>query len=182
MKSENLGKNVFLFKFSLEVEKREVIAGGPWHFDRALIVLEEPREIGNIRKQNFTHATFWVQFHNVPIGCMEPESIHKLGELIGEVLEVETDGESECIDPYARVGISIDITKPLQKMVFLELEEDDKVELPMLYERLPYFYFCCGLIGHQFKEYKAYKGQPKDKLPYRMYMRVLSKAEKTNIN
>lgn len=160
VKIENLGNNVFLFKFGSEGDKRKVMAGGPWHFDRALIVLEEPRGIGNKRKQKFTHATFWVQFHNVPIGCMELESIHKLGELIGDVLEVETDDEGECIGPYARVRISIDITKPLQKMVFLELEEDNEVELPVLYERLPDFCFCCGLIGHQFKECEAYKGQP----------------------
>lgn len=68
---ENLGNNVFLFKFGSEVDKRKVMVGGPWHFDRALIVLEEPNGIRNIRQQKFTHATFWVQFHNVPLGCIE---------------------------------------------------------------------------------------------------------------
>lgn len=47
------------------------------------------------------------------MGCMERESIQKLGELIGKVLEVETDDECECIGSYARVRISIDITKSL---------------------------------------------------------------------
>ena len=159
------------------------MAGGPWHFNRALIVLKEPSGIGNMRKQAFTHAAFWIQIHNVPLACMERDNVQKLGGLLGEVLEVETDDKGECIGLYARVRVSIDITKPLQKMVFLELEdEDDEVELPVLYERLPDFCFCCGIIGHQFKECSAYNGQPKEKLSYGVYMRALSKAEKTKLN
>ena len=50
VKIENLGNNVFLFKFDSEIDKRKVMAGGPWHFDRALIVLMEPSGIGNIRR------------------------------------------------------------------------------------------------------------------------------------
>lgn len=86
------------------------------------------------------------------------------------------------IGPYVRVRISIDIMKPLQKMVFLELKDDDEVELSVLYERLPDFCFCCRLIGHQFKECETDKGQPKDKLSYGTYMKALSKAEKTKLN
>lgn len=86
------------------------------------------------------------------------------------------------IGPYVRVRISIDIMKPLQKMVFLELKDDDEVELSVLYERLPDFWFCYRLIGHQFKECETDKGQPKDKLPYGTYMKALSKAEKTKLN
>lgn len=52
----------------------------------------------------------------------------------------------------------------------------------MLYERLPDFCFCCGIIGHHFKECETYKGQPKEKLSYGTYMKALSKAEKTKLN
>lgn len=52
------------------------------------------------------------------------------------------------IGSYVRVRISIDIMKQLQKMVFLELKDDDEVELSVLYERLLDFCFCCRLIGH----------------------------------
>lgn len=67
-------------------------------------------------------------------------------------------------------------------MVFLELEDEDEVELPVLYERLPEFCFCCGLIEHQFKECEAYKGQSKEKFLYGTYIKALSKAEKTKLN
>lgn len=93
--------------------------GGPWHFDRSLLVLAEPAGIGDINDQTFTHSTFWVQIHNIPILCMNKEAIQKLGGKIGEVLEVETDEAGECIGQFARARISIDITQPLKKVVFL---------------------------------------------------------------
>lgn len=50
-------------------------------------------------------------------------------------MEVETDDQGECINPYVRVGISIEITKPLEKMIFLEQEDDNEVKLPVMCKR-----------------------------------------------
>lgn len=77
-----------MFKFSFEEDKRRIMAGGPWHFNRALIVLKEPSGIGDVIRQAFTHASFWVQILNVPIMCMDKETIVELGEAIGTVEEV----------------------------------------------------------------------------------------------
>lgn len=60
VKIESLGDNVFMFKFGLNEDKRRILAGGPWHFDRALIVLTKPIRIGDIKKQNFNYVFFWV--------------------------------------------------------------------------------------------------------------------------
>ena len=50
IKIENLGDNVFMFKFGSNEDKRRILAGGPWPFDRALIVLTEPSGIGDVKK------------------------------------------------------------------------------------------------------------------------------------
>ena len=60
VKIESLGDNIFMFRFENETDKRRVLAGGPWHFNRALIVLTEPSGIGDASKQDFSHASFWV--------------------------------------------------------------------------------------------------------------------------
>lgn len=93
VKIESMGNNIFLFKFGSKADKRKIMIGGPWHFDRALIVLKEPSGIGNMRKEEFKHIAFWFQIHNIHIVCMERDTVGKLGELIGEVLEVETDDD-----------------------------------------------------------------------------------------
>lgn len=48
-----------MFKFGSEVDKRSIMVGGPWHFDIALIVLTEPVGIGDVKKQNFSHVSFF---------------------------------------------------------------------------------------------------------------------------
>ncbi|KAL9453740.1 hypothetical protein AB3S75_009362 [Citrus x aurantiifolia] len=172
VKIEKLGSKIFMFKFASEVDERRVLSGGQWHFERALIVLKERSGIEEIMKQSFTHATFWVQLHNVPVGCMDQEIIGELGKVIGIVEEVDTGKERKCIGQYARVRISIDITQPLKKIIYLEQEGAEDVPIPVVYERLPEFCFCCGLIGHQYKECEKYKGQPNDKLAYGVWMQA----------
>lgn len=58
VKIESLGDNIFIFKFGSEADKRSILVGGPWHFDRALIVLIEPVGIGDVKKQDFSHTSF----------------------------------------------------------------------------------------------------------------------------
>lgn len=129
------------------------MVGRPWHFNKVLIVFKEPSGIRNMRKEEFTHAAFCIQIHNELIVCMEWDNINvqKLGELHGEILEVETNNDGECIGRYTRVRISVGIIIPLKKIIFLKLEDGDEVELPVLYEWLPSFCFRCGLIRHSLK-------------------------------
>ncbi|KAH9769036.1 hypothetical protein KPL71_011840 [Citrus sinensis] len=140
IKVESLGDNIFVFKFAVKQDKKRVLTKGPWHFEKALIVLVEP--------------------------CMVKETIGKLEGKIGRVEEVETDEEGECIGPFARVRISVDITKPLRRILMLKQEGEEDIVMFIKYERLPNFCFCYGLIGHQFRECIKYKGQPKEKLIY----------------
>ena len=44
-------------------------------------------------------------------------------------------------------------------MIFLKLEGEEKIPMPVGYEHLPDFCFCCGHIGHSLKECAQYKGQ-----------------------
>lgn len=123
VKIESLGDNVFMFKFGLNEDKRRILAGGPWHFDRGLIVLTKPAGIGDIKKQNFNYVSFWVQLHDVSIMCMEKETTAELGEAIGRVEEVEIGAAGECICKFLQMRISVYITKPLKKIVVLERME-----------------------------------------------------------
>lgn len=107
---DSLGNHIFMFKFTLEPDKRRIMLGGPWHFNRVSIVLTEPKGIGEITRQTFTHTLFWVQLKNTSIICIERDTLKILGEQIGTMEEVETNENGECIGEIARIRISIDIT------------------------------------------------------------------------
>lgn len=57
LKVQSLGDNIFILTFASESEKKRILYGGPWHFDRSLMVIMEPTGVGNIKKQDFTHAS-----------------------------------------------------------------------------------------------------------------------------
>lgn len=181
-KVESLGSNIFVFKFLSEADKKRVFNGGPWHFDRALMVLQEPKGIGSIKKQSFSHVSFWIQIHNVPLMCMDTSIIRELGSRVGKVEDIGMDAQGECFGEFVRIRVSVNITKPLKKLIVLKQEDDEDIPLPVVYERLPDFCFCCGCIGHQFRECMEYKGQQKENLPFGPWLKAVSLADRIKLN
>ncbi|TXG69352.1 hypothetical protein EZV62_004287 [Acer yangbiense] len=73
--------NVFKFQFYSAIDRCRVLECGPWTFDGALIVLEEPSGKGVVDKMRFNYSEFWVQIHYVPLVCKTKEIGHFLGDL-----------------------------------------------------------------------------------------------------
>lgn len=103
--------------FSLEEDKQRVLTRGPWHFDRTLIVPHDPGGIGNIREQPFSHVSFQVQLHNVPLMCMDISSICEIGSKRGKMENIAMDVREDCFSEYMRVRTSIDIIQCLKKIL-----------------------------------------------------------------
>lgn len=47
-----------MFKFGSETDKRSILLGGLWHFDKALIMVTELVMIRDVKKQDFRHVSF----------------------------------------------------------------------------------------------------------------------------
>ncbi|KAL5753227.1 hypothetical protein ACOSQ2_023734 [Xanthoceras sorbifolium] len=127
--------------------------GGPWNFDNALLVLQIPSGYGDFSEMSFQWSDFWIQIHNAPLICMTKNIGLMLGERIGKVKDIDVGASGDCFGKFLRVKVSIDVTKPLKRVLRVKLDGSKAEKMLLLkYERMPEYCFCCGLIGHPFRE------------------------------
>ncbi|KAK2638329.1 hypothetical protein Ddye_026124 [Dipteronia dyeriana] len=92
-KLNNVSKDVKAQKMALCL----VLAGGPWSFDDALIVLEEPVEKWAVKSVKFNLVEFWIQICNIPIICMMKDINRFLGSIIGGVREMDVEPSGDFL-------------------------------------------------------------------------------------
>lgn len=105
-----------------------------------------------MREIDFHYTSFWIQIHNLPVNCLSCEIAQKLGEMIGNVEEIDCDGTSRWTGPFMRIRIQMDVTLPLRHGCKLRTNEGKEVWCPIQYEKLPDFCFTCGKFGHSLRE------------------------------
>lgn len=98
---------------------------------------------------------------------------------MGKVEEVDTDRAGDCMGQVIRLRVSMKITQPLKKILFIESEDGKKIPVAVEYEKLPDFCYCCGCIGHSYTECGKDEGQPKNDLAHGPRLKAVSWAEKT---
>ncbi|TXG51584.1 hypothetical protein EZV62_024108 [Acer yangbiense] len=90
-----------------------------------------------------------VQLSNVPLLCMTKEIAEFLGNLIGEVREIETGTTGDCVGKFLQIRVAIETSKPLRRFLRVDvLGDGEETVMPIRYERLPNFYFRCGMLDH----------------------------------
>ncbi|KAK2652652.1 hypothetical protein Ddye_012508 [Dipteronia dyeriana] len=107
--------NIFVIHFKNGVDRSRLIAGGPWNFDRAIIVFEVPSGDGDIQSMRFSLTEFWVQIHNLPLICMTEEIAIFLGKMIGEVRDIDLEATREGNGRYIMVKVVINVNDPLMR-------------------------------------------------------------------
>ncbi|KAL5781979.1 hypothetical protein ACOSP7_007008 [Xanthoceras sorbifolium] len=121
---EILRDNIFGFHFRNQMDRNRALVGGPWSFDGSLLILEEPYDMGRF-----------------------------LGKEIGPMREIDTGASSDCLGKYIRVRVVIDIKKPLQHFLKVNMGGSGKAVVMLLwYERLKEYCFEYGFVGHSIRE------------------------------
>ncbi|KAL5798919.1 hypothetical protein ACOSQ2_003739 [Xanthoceras sorbifolium] len=67
---ESIGVNLFVFRFGCFWDRKRVLEGGPWSFDKNLLALKEAVGIGRVSEIDFSLVPFWVQIYDLPLACM----------------------------------------------------------------------------------------------------------------
>lgn len=142
-----VGRNIFVMVFANHADKQRVEGGRPWFFYGQLFFINPFDGFIPVQDMKFDLASFWVQFHNLPLLGMNKECGEKLGSTIGMVEEVEVD-EDVGWGSSLRVKILLDLKKPLARGRTITMH-GVKIWSPLQYEKLPQFCFTCGRIIHE---------------------------------
>ncbi|XP_057790456.1 uncharacterized protein LOC131007563 [Salvia miltiorrhiza] len=146
---EIVGANIFVALFASVLDKKHALLGGPWHLFQDLLLFKELEGFQNPADVRFDEFTGWVQCHNLPIACMHPDVVRRIGEQIGFVEEIDMGVGGLCMGRFARVRVRWQLENPLKRCV--RIVPDGEMEgaiVLLLYDKLPNFCFACGKIGH----------------------------------
>ncbi|KAL2939064.1 hypothetical protein RDABS01_022513 [Bienertia sinuspersici] len=142
--------NLFVFQFFHWRDKEKVYEGRPWCFENNLLLLSEISGEEQPSEVKLTYSPLWVRIKNLSFNCRSDKEVRIIAERLGEVLEIENDDLGlEC---YRRVRINLDVTKPLCRTLSVKGRDGRVMEIKLAYERLPFFCFMCGIIGHSEKD------------------------------
>ncbi|XBJ20930.1 hypothetical protein VPH35_011663 [Triticum aestivum] len=137
-----------LIQFYEAEDLTRVLDGAPWSCDGDNLFLVQHLKPGmNMVDQiaGFTKAELWVQFHLVPEDHCNPTSVYALAARIGEPVNCEL--RANPIE-FLRARIRVDITRPLQQSVDVELENGKDAWVSVVYEGIPSLCGSCRILGH----------------------------------
>lgn len=115
-----------------------------------LLVIQEIEKEQQPTDIALNFSPFLVRLYNLPFGYRSDEKVKTIAKAIGDFLELKEDFLD--INPFRRVRVMMDITKPLKCSQMIRLKNHTTLKIDLKYERLPYFCFLCGLLCHTEKD------------------------------
>ncbi|XP_050217876.1 uncharacterized protein LOC126668737 [Mercurialis annua] len=143
----DIGKGVFVCEFKNHRDKVKVLREAPWHYDRQLVILSEVQGDEQLSEVKLNESPFWIRLCNVPLNCRDSESITRIAERVGKVLEIREE-DVAVWGKHIRVRVLVDVNVPLKRGTFIRNSKGEKVWVYFRFEKLPNFCYWCGLLGH----------------------------------
>ncbi|XP_042983333.1 uncharacterized protein LOC122312736 [Carya illinoinensis] len=144
---KDVGRNKFLLECKNVSDKRRIMKGRPWSFDKNLVCMQDCEGFNFIKEILFIKEPFWIQCYDLPFAGMNQITGSNIGSSVGDVLQVDTDSSGICWGQFLRIKVMVDVTKPLARGRFLTIG-DKKHWISFKYERLPNFCYSCGRFNH----------------------------------
>ncbi|KAL0430337.1 UNVERIFIED_CONTAM: hypothetical protein Sradi_0659700 [Sesamum radiatum] len=148
MEFKLLDGNRFLLKFHHIVDRNRVLDGCPWSFDKNLLILNSIAMNENPQDVNLDWAAFHVHVHGLPLSKMSKDMARFIGDYLGRFIDVDADSAGHVWGSSMRLRVSLDVSKPLRRVLKLRTTLGDEQLLSFTYEKLPNFCYICGCLGH----------------------------------
>ncbi|KAK9017890.1 hypothetical protein V6N11_000890 [Hibiscus sabdariffa] len=139
----DIENDYFLVSFHARSDYLQALAGGPWTiFGHYLTVQQWISEFSTSAPYP-TKVMVWIRLPGLPVTLYKRSIIEEIGASIGPVVKLDYQTESGRRGRFARMALSIDLSKPLISKLIV----NGRVQL-VEYESLPVICFQCGRYGH----------------------------------
>nr|XP_017257901.1 PREDICTED: uncharacterized protein LOC108227327 [Daucus carota subsp. sativus] len=145
---KELKTGIFLFQFYHVDDMQWVMAGGPWSFDGAMLVINTVERGMDPLEIPLVELPFWIQLHGLPNGFMTEAAGVQLGNFFGSFLMYDPNNNSSIWRECMRIRIKIDVRKPLKRKKKICRKNGTECIVQCKYERLGDFCFTCGMVTH----------------------------------
>jgi hypothetical protein len=149
LKFQSHGDNIFVATLESKRDVDRIWDGAPWMIGFHAVILENfetsmrPHEVG------FDRLPIWIRCHDLPFNWLNSIRAEFVASQVGKFIKLDLSGTSRGWGQSMRAKIWLNVNKPLRRVISFNSLKRGKIDTyEVQYERLPYFCFGCGLLGH----------------------------------
>ncbi|KAM0886499.1 hypothetical protein ACQ4PT_029613 [Festuca glaucescens] len=147
LRARTVSDNRFIVDFVTIGDMERGLDGTPWLVGRHAVLLQRLVKAQKPSDVRFDDMHIWVCLIDIPFEWMNDKKGKKVAGLEGTVDKVDVDEYGEAVGNFLRARVAIPVEKPLKRFITVERRKIDEV-YDVQYEKLPFFCFSCGVMGH----------------------------------
>jgi hypothetical protein len=174
------GDNLFVVDFGDRIAMNRVLEGSPWMVGKHAVILKPFDARLRASDIKFEKMDIWARILDLPLGWMNDHKGTNAMGLLGEVKKMDVNADGKAEGAFLRARVAIDLNKPLKRGVLLRMSRKEEPKwFSVQYERLPFFCFACGLMGHTERDCGVpVQRNDKGLLPYDLPLRASEDRKK----
>ncbi|KAF7834726.1 uncharacterized protein G2W53_009585 [Senna tora] len=145
-------RNFYILEFEDIQDWTFMIMNGPWAVQNSLLVIDKWQPAMTTDNLHINIVVVWLRFSGVPLELISNYVAFRLGELAGEVVELDPDNDYGKNMEFLRVKVLLNPAKPLLMGTFFTLSSGTKIWLSCMPKRTYRLCEQCGRIGHLDKD------------------------------
>lgn len=168
------GDNMFMAEFGTKQDADRILDGTPWMVGKYAVLLQAFDARLRASDIRFDKMEIWARITDLPIGWMNENKGKPVMSKLGKVISLDVDADGKASGGFLRGRVSIDLGKPIMRGVLLRVRRTEEPKwFQAQYERLPYYCYACGIIGHSERECELPAARDEHgRLPYDLQLRA----------
>ncbi|KAJ8419826.1 hypothetical protein Cgig2_029726 [Carnegiea gigantea] len=145
-------KGVFLVRFQNLNDQFTVVQRGVYFFDNKPFIVKPWSEDMDLNIENLVSLPVWVRFPDLDVKYWGPESLSKLGSVLGVPIKTDKFTKDKALLRYARLFIEMQLQDSFPDFIDFIKEHNVVVRQKVEYEWKPSKCTFCKMFGHTDEE------------------------------